>query len=135
MPINWSQNRWRNLSLEEHRKRCYKQLNTNSVIFLPDKNESQQFYWNVVPGTIFQGNLDKVYEKIVYWSKNVFICHLKLVPRNVSMKFLVLWIYGLKLHPIALKAIYIMMSLPLQKPSRSSKAKNNLKVLEKRLNL
>ena len=45
------------------------------------------------------------------------------------------WIHQLPLKVIAFKAITVMPSLLLQKPSRKSKSKDHLKSLESRLKL
>ena len=45
------------------------------------------------------------------------------------------WIHQLPLKVIAFKAITVMPSLLLQKPSRKSKSKDHLKALESRLKL
>ena len=50
-------------------------------------------------------------------------------------RFLNLWTNDTPLKNIALKAIHVMPVLLLQKPSKTSKAKDHLKVLERRLRL
>ena len=35
--------------------------------------ESETFYWNTIPGSVYQRNLEEAYEQIVYWRKNVFM--------------------------------------------------------------
>ena len=46
-----------------------------------------------------------------------------------------LWTNNTPLKIISLKAIYVMPTLFLQKPSKTSKAKDHLKALERRLRL
>ena len=46
-----------------------------------------------------------------------------------------LWIYDTPLRKIALKAVYVMLALLLQKPSKSSESKDHHAALERRLKL
>ena len=48
-------------------------------------------------------------------------------------RLLNLWTNDTPLKNIALKAIYVMLALGLQKPSKTSNAKDHLKALERRL--
>ena len=48
-------------------------------------------------------------------------------------RLLNLWTNNTPLKNIALKAIHVMLALLLQKPSQTSKAKDHLKALERRL--
>ena len=97
---------------------------------IPDRN------LNGVSGEEFVGFVDKTYDEILNWRKNLF----KLPSGNASKKFvktLAEWIQffntGSDLKGVALKVFHILPALLLQKPSRKSKAKEHLKSLEKRL--
>ena len=97
----------------------------------------EKFYWKEVAGSIFERELQQVYEKIVYWQKNKF-----LVPRgkggkrfiNEITRLINLWAEDLPLENI-IKAIHAMPSLLLQKPNKNSKATYNVVILERRLEL
>ena len=41
----------------------------------------ERFYWKEVPGSIFRRDIQQVYDKIVYWRKNIFM-----VPRGDVVK-------------------------------------------------
>ena len=87
---------------------------------------------------MYQKDLKEAYEQIVYWHKNVFM-----VPTGASGKRFIneitrlfdYWTNDTPLKSIALKAIHVMPALLLQKPSRKSKACDNLIALERRLKL
>ena len=86
----------------------------------------------------FKKELNNAYEKIVHWKKNLFM-----LPSGADWKRYVeevirlmkLWIQDTLLKLISLKAVYIMPALLYQKPSESSKIKDNLQALERRIKL
>ena len=105
----------------------------------PDSSpKCQIFYWGTVEGEKFSKDLDFVYEKIVHWRQNLF-----LLPTGKSGKKFIRemtrlinsWVDNNALKPIAFKAIMVMPALLLQKPSRSSKAKDHAEALSRRLEL
>ena len=79
--------------------------------------------------TTFEKDLNSAYEKIVHWKKNLFM-----LPSGASGKKYVeevtrlmkLWIQDTPLKSVSLKAVHVMPPLLLQKPSKSSKAKDHL---------
>ena len=86
----------------------------------------------------FEENVSSIYEKIVYWKKNIFLLPTGKRGRcfiNERTRLIDTWIRGLQLKNIALKAVMIMPCLLLQKPSKYSKAKDHIKALERRLKL
>ena len=102
------------------------------------EQQHEDFYWNTVHGRIYQKDLEYAYNQKVYWRKNIFI-----VPTGAAGKkfideisrLLNLWTNNKSLKNIALKAIHVMPALLLQKPSKTSKAKDHLKAIERRLRL
>ena len=100
--------------------------------------EREKFYWNTVPGSVYQKDLEEVYEQIVYWRKNAFM-----VPTGASGRKFIneitrlfdQWTNDTPLKSIALKAINVMPALLLQKTSRKSKARDHLIALERQLKL
>ena len=36
------------------------------------EQQNEDYYWNTVPGRIHQKDLEKAYNQIVYWRKNIF---------------------------------------------------------------
>ena len=86
---------------------------------------------------MYQKDLEKAYEQIVCWRKNV------MVPTGASGKkfineitrLLDQWTNDTPLKSTALKAIHAMPVLLLQKPSRKSKARDHFIALERRLKL
>ena len=106
---------------------------------IPDRIESQEkFNWNLVAGSTFEKDLYNAYEKIVQWKKNLFM-----LPSAAAGKWYVedvtrlieLWIQDTPLKSISLKSIHAIPALLLQKPSKSSKAKDHLQALERRIKL
>ena len=76
---------------------------------LPQQDqECRKFYWNTVPGSVYQKGLERLFDQ---------------------------WTNDTPLKCIALKAIHVMQTLFLQKASRKTKAQNHLIALERRLKL
>ena len=139
-----------NRGLLQHLHTCRRRNNINessnisdSIVNNEARNQEQleqqeNFYWNNIPGSVYQRNLEEAYEQIVYWRKNVFM-----VPTGAAGKkfidetsrLLDQWTNNTPLKNIALKAIHVMPALLLQKPSKTSKAKDHLKALERRIRL
>ena len=72
----------------------------------------------------------------VSWRKNLFM----LPTRNVGKKYIKkvtrasnAWTQDMPLRSISLKAIHKMPALSLQKPSKSSKSRDHLDALERKL--
>ena len=86
------------------------------------------FKWNQVEGKKFFSDLTTVYDRIVYWKKNLF-----LLPSGHAGKQFVkeltriinTWTNDSPLRIIAMKAIHVMPALLLQKPSKKSKSKEH----------
>ena len=49
----------------------------------PDEEERKSFTWNIVPGSLYQKDLNEADEQLVHWRKNVFM-----LTRSLLMKFL-----------------------------------------------
>ena len=117
-------------------------IDNQSAVFqegLTQQNqEREMFCWNTVPGSVYQKDLEKANEQIVYWRKNIFT-----LPTGISSKKFVnkitrlfdQWTNDTLLKSIALKAIHVMAVLLLQKPSRKSKSRDHRVSLERRLKL
>ena len=93
---------------------------------------------NNVPPDLFKTYIDKIYEEMVCWRKNLFF----LPNGNAGKSFintLSYWINNYNksntFHGISLKVVMILPNLLLQKPSSKSKAKDHSKALEERLNM
>ena len=89
-------------------------------------------------GSTLEKDLNNAYEKIVHWKKNLFM-----LPSGAAEKSYVeevtrlmkLWIQDTSVKSISLRAVHVMPALLLQKPSKSSKAKDHLQVLERLIRL
>ena len=94
------------------------------------------FVWGERDGTLFTDDLNDAYEKIVFWRKNLFMSptekagkkHIKEVTRLLNA-----WTQDTPLRSISLKAIHTMLVLLIQKPSKTSKSRDHLDTLERRL--
>ena len=87
---------------------------------------------------LFYRNLSLAYEKIVYWKKNLFLLPSGLAGKSFIDKISWLmnkWMHESPLKDIGFKAIMVMPSLLLQKPSRKSKSRDHLKSLENQMKL
>ena len=134
-----------NRGLIQHLKTCRRKQadnvlqhsSANDVLNEEDQVRGK-FYWKEVPRSIFERHIQQVYDKIVYWRKNIFM-----VPSGGSGKKFIkeitrlinLWTGDSPLEIIALKAIHVMPALLLQKPNKNSKGKDHVAALERRLEL
>ena len=96
------------------------------------------YNWGKFDDTTYENNLVFVYERIVFWKRNLFV----LPKGNAGEKYIEettrlfnCWLTNSPLKPISFKAIMVMPSLLLQKPTKTSKAKDHLAALERRLGL
>ena len=99
--------------------------------------ETSMYKWGEYTNKQFEENISSIYEKIVYWKKNIFLLPTGKCGRcfiDETARLIDAWIRGSPLKNIALKAVMIMPSLFLQKPRKGSKAKDHNKALEGRLN-
>ena len=96
------------------------------------------FTWGDVDAEPFTQRLDHAYSVVVHWRRNVFT-----VPSGkagtgfvseLSRLFLA-YAEGSALESIALKAAMTMCALLLQKPNRTSKSKDHVACLERRMTL
>ena len=134
-----------NRGLIQHLKTC-RRKQTDNVLQHSSANDvlneeaqvREKFYWKEVPGSIFERDTQQVYDKMVYWQKNMFIVpsggggkkFIKEITRLIN-----LWTDDSPLENIALKAIHVLPALLLQKSIKNSKAKDHATALERRLEL
>ena len=98
------------------------------------------FVWGRLAGSDFANFLHAIYTEVVHWKRNCF-----LVPCGKSGKEFVrelsrLYMYSAygstsALESVALMATVVLPILLLQKPSRTSKTKQNMALLESWLGL
>ena len=94
------------------------------------------YRWGDFDNTEFEVNLDTVYEEIVFWRRNLFLLPTgKAGKRYIDevSRLMNAWVEDSPLKNIAFKAIMVMPSILLQKPSKNSKSKDHVKALERRL--
>ena len=97
-----------------------------------------RFVWGTMDSISFIHSLDITYHEVTHWVKNSFK-----VPRSSVGKDFVSEIVklfrsvgeGLALELIALKTVFVLCILVLQKPSRNSKERDHIRHLEHRLKL
>ena len=103
----------------------------------PDKSPAS-FQWGSCSGPEFCDTVSCVYDEIVHWKRNLFQ-----VPSGCSGKAFVLELSRLyqayadcsSLESITLKACSVLVALTLQKPNRTSKGKDHVAHLNRRLAL
>ena len=107
-----------------------------SNLFEHDQPIPPNFLYHDMTGETFVNLINDLYEEIVTWKKNMF----KLPTGNAAKSFikeLTIWLerFNCKTahHSIAIKVYMILPVLMLQKPSKTSKAKEHCKKLEHRL--
>ena len=97
----------------------------------------------IYPSHVFETNVSIVYEQTDFWKKKLFLllsgkAAIQLQQYNYNdktTKLMYEWLQDSPLKDIAFKAIMIMSSLLLQKPSKNSKSKDHLKLLERCIKL
>ena len=86
--------------------------------------DKARYKWGEYNDTQVQDNINRVYEKIVYWRKNLFM-----LPTGKAgiqfieemTKLMLSWVEDTAMKDIVFTAIMIMPSLLLQKLSKRSK--------------
>jgi len=104
----------------------------------PSSTPKEAFYWGETQGSIAIDEINECYEKIVFWRRNLF-----LLPKGSSGKDYLrevtrlcnAWSENTPLRECSWKAIHIMPALLLQKPSKTSKSKDHVNALQRRLKL
>ena len=82
--------------------------------------------------------IQDAYERIVFWKKNLFMLQTGATAKKYiteTTKLMNGWTNNSPFKDITFTAIHVMPSLLLQKLSKTSKAKDHLKALEKRIDL
>ena len=93
------------------------------------------FLWGKKSGNEFIKDLDKIYDKIVFYKQNIFKLPSGAVGKNYIReitRLLRAWTTKSELKNVAWKCIMVMPSLLLQKPSRESKSKDHSAALKRR---
>ena len=136
--------------LNIHIRACLKKVNavsttTSSQPVLTRNEQSEDadsnvptFKWGDVSGNKFSNDLNFIYDKIVYWKKNLFLLPSGSVGKSFIREMTRLvnsWIKDSPIKDVALKARHVMPALLLQKPSKKSKSKDHTNALERRMNL
>ena len=94
--------------------------------------------WGERDSIFVEAAINEIYEEIVFWRKNLFMLPTGRAGKSFideMEKLLNTWVDNTAMKDIALKAIMIMPSLLLQKPSKDSKSRDHLKALERRIEL
>ena len=100
------------------------------------KDNQLEYKWASYDNKTFETNVDFIYEKVVYWRKNLFLLPTGKAGKSYIDEITRLMNECLRNSPlkrIAFKVIVIMPNLLLQKPSKCSKSKEHLKALKRRL--
>ena len=92
--------------------------------------------WGALNGNEAVKELKECYEKIVFWKKNLFM-----LPKGASGKDYIkettriinAWIVDSPMQGCAWYAVHVMPALLLQKPSKTSKSKEHVEALSRRL--
>ena len=97
------------------------------------------FTWGDVDAEPFTQRLDHAYSVVVHWRRNVFCCSVGQSRYRFCQRTFPslsgIYAEGSALESIALKAAMTMCALLLQKPNRTSKSKDHVACLERRMTL
>jgi len=98
-------------------------------------DEFPAYKWGNYTSFSFEENFKKIYESIVFWRRNLFLLPTGNAGKwyiDETVRLINEWLSNSPLKNIAFKAIMIMPSLLLQKPSKESKSRDHLEALERR---
>ena len=126
---------------DEHLSKVNEQKIVNTepveqILPVVEENEKVLYTWGKYRDVEFEENVCFAYEQIVYWKRNLFMLPTGKAGRlfiDEITKLIRAWVEESPLKRISMKAIMIMPSLLLQKPSKTSKSKDHLKALERRM--
>ena len=101
-----------------------------------DAVAEQQFFWGNTPGNQAIEELQECYEKIMFSRKNLFTLpkgssgkdYIKEITRMINERLI-----GSPIRECVMYALHVMPALLLQKPSKSSKSKDHVDALKRRL--
>ena len=88
--------------------------------------------------TTWSNAIDTIYDKVVFWHKNLFLLPSGLCGERYveeTTRLLNEWIHDSSLNRISFKEVMPMLNLLLQKPSKNFKSKDHQLALERRLEL
>jgi len=105
----------------------------------PDRDPPEliAFEWGDQSSESINNLIASAYEKVVFWRKNLFLLPTSQAGKEYideTSRLLNAWAHDSPLDTLAFKAIMIMPNLLLQKPFKSSKTRDHVKTLERRLN-
>ena len=92
--------------------------------------------WGSAEGSAFHLKVDRCYDEVVYWQRNVFSIPLGKAGKDFVSEMASLYqacAEGSQIESFTLTAAMILPSLILQKPYPGSKAKEHLKCIERRM--
>ena len=131
----------------QHNRHCTKAFKTVSISSSQSVTISERadvadvfspvtsFVWGERNRTLLTADLNKAYEKMVFWRKNLFILPIgnagKKCIKEVT-RLLNLWTQNTPLRSISLETIHTMPALLSQNPSKTSKSGEHLDALERR---
>ena len=97
-----------------------------------------EYPWSKTGNTISSNTINIIYDKVVFWRKNLFLlpsgsCGKRYIEE--STRLLNRWIHGSPVNGISFKAVILMPNLLLQKLSKNSKSKDHQPALKRRLEL
>ena len=109
---------------------------------LPDKSvlpiAEPNFTWGKKDASSFTKELNESFEMAVHWKRNIF----RVPQGNIGKQFVddlarlyAAFADGSALESVSLKAVIVMPHLLLQKPHHSSKTKENISCLKRRMEL
>ena len=96
------------------------------------------FMWGKLTGSDFANSLHAIYVEVVHWRRNCFSVPFGKAGKDFVEELSMLYsAYGSAsaLESVALMAAIVLTILLLQKPSRTSKTKEHIALLKRRLGL
>ncbi len=112
---------------------------SNFTQVLPDAQVIDEFaVWGLLSLSNISQVINAIYEEVVFWKRNLFMLPSGKVGKEYveeCSRLINEWVNDGPLRLVAIKALMIMPSLLLQKPSRTSKSKEHAEKLRKRMDL
>ena len=104
---------------------------------LPDQ-QPRNFHWGSLSGDQCLDQINAIYEEVIHWKPNLFLVPFGAAGTAFVNEFARLFqafADGSSLECVCMKAITLLQSLILQKPSKKSKTKDHIALLKQRLDL
>lgn len=126
-----------NVNVENNVNRDNGVNNVNNVNTIQnEETNATDWTWDSKPGKEVEVNITWIYDEVVHWRRNIFMPPSGNATKQYikeCTRLIMEWVNNTQCSSIALKALFLMPHLLMQKPFSRSKCRDHLKALERRL--